>query len=576
MASNSRIYVLAAVLVLPLLIIAGRLVYLQALRQGYYQAKAVAQQSRQFEIPAKRGEIFLEDNGDLYPIALNNALKFVYADPKLIENPSEAAEKLAPIIGVDESRLREQLTFRDNNRYIELKQQVSKEVSRKISELKLKGIVLRDRDYRAYPEGPLFGHITGYVNTDNKGQYGVEEYLNAELSGKNGMLKAITDSSGVPISTQDNVIQEPKNGTSYVLSIDRYIQGVAEKALKKAIADNKAASGSVIVMDPYTGAVKALVNAPDYDPNTYSQVKPANYSSFINSAISSQFEPGSGFKPLTMSIGLESGKLTPQTTFNDSGSVTIGEYTIYNAEKKSFGAVDMGLVIKNSINTGMVYILKLMGGNPNQITRAGKEVLYQGIQKFGFGQKTGIELAGEASGRVKDTRAADVDYANMTFGQGIATTSIQMITAVASIANGGMKVQPYILAKKVKPNGELEEVLRKPSEERLMSQQNAQAITEMMVKVVEGGSGFLTRIPGYRIAGKTGTAQVPKANGQGYEEDKNIGSFIGFAPVGNPKFIMLVRVDYPQTNTFAERSAVPAFAEITKQLLSYYQVPPSN
>jgi cell division protein FtsI/penicillin-binding protein 2 len=217
-----------------------------------------------------------------------------------------------------------------------------------------------------------------------------------------------------------------------------------------------------------------------------------------------------------------------------------------------------------------------MGGNPNEITKAGKEMLYAGIQKFGFGQKTGVELAGEAAGRVKDTKAADIDYANMTFGQGIATTSLQMISALAPIANGGTKVEPHVLAKKVLPNGDLEEIRKNITQERIMSEETADTVANMMIGVVEGGSGYLTRMPGYKIAGKTGTAQVPKANGQGYEENKNIGSFIGFAPVNDPKFIMLVRVDYPQTNTYAERSAVPAFAEVAKQLFSYYQVPPEG
>lgn len=574
--SNIRLYVLAGVFLLPAIIIFGRLVTVQVFKHNFYAEKASAQQSRQFEIPAKRGELYVEENGELYPVALNNPLKYMYADPQLIENPKEAAEKLAPLLEADQADLERKLTFSGKNRYVELKQQIDKDLAKKITEAKVRGVVLRDRDYRAYPEGALFGHLTGYVNSDGRGQYGLEEYLNADLSGRNGQLKAITDSQGVPLSTQDNVIEEPRNGTSYVLTVDRYIQGIAEKALKKAVDDNKAASGSVIVMDPYTGAIKALVNTPDYDPNSYAQVKPENYASFINSAVSSQFEPGSGFKPLTMSIGIENDKVEANTGFNDTGEVVIGEYTIHNADKKKFGQVDMSLVIKNSINTGMVYILKLMGGNPNEITKAGKEMLYAGIQKFGFGQKTGVELAGEATGRVKDTKAADIDYANMTFGQGIATTSLQMITAVASIANGGTKVEPHVLAKKVLPNGELEAVRKGASSERIMSEETADTVANMMIGVVEGGSGYLTRMPGYKIAGKTGTAQVPKANGQGYEENKNIGTFIGFAPVGDPKFIMLVRVDYPQTNTYAERSAVPAFAEITKQLFSYYQVPPAG
>jgi len=574
--SNIRLYVLAAAFLLPVLIIFGRLVTVQVLKHSFYAEKASAQQSRQFEIPAKRGELYVEDNGELYPVALNNSLKYVYADPQLIEDPDKASTELAPILDLGQASLEKSLTFTGKNRYVELKQAVDKETAKKIAELRLRGVVLRDRDYRSYPEGALFGHLTGYVNNDGKGQYGLEEYLNADLSGRNGMLKAITDSQGVPLSTQDNVIEEPRNGTSYVLTVDRYIQGIAEKALKTAISDNKAASGSIIVMDPHTGAIKAMVNTPDYDPNHYTQVKPDNYASFLNSAITSQFEPGSGFKPLTMSIGIENKKVDQHTGFNDTGEVVIGEYTIHNADKKKFGQVDMALVIKNSINTGMVYILKLMGGNPNEITRAGKEMLYAGIQKFGFGQKTGVELAGEAAGRVKDPKAADIDYANMTFGQGIATTSLQMVTAMSSIANGGVKVEPHILAKKVLANGELETVHKNFANDRVMSKETADTVANMMIGVVEGGSGYLTRMPGYKIAGKTGTAQVPKANGQGYEENKNIGSFIGFAPVGDPKFIMLVRVDYPQTNTYAERSAVPAFAEVAKQLFSYYQVPPEG
>lgn len=574
--SNIRLYVLAGIFVLPMVIIFGRLVSVQVLKHNFYADKASAQQSRQFEIPAKRGELYVEENGELYPVALNNSLKYVYADPQLIEDPKEAAATLAPILQSEEKDLEKKLTFTGKNRYVELKQQVDQDVAKKVAEAKIRGVVLRDRDYRAYPEGALFGHLTGYVNSDGRGQYGLEEYLNADLSGRNGQLKAVTDSQGVPLSTQDNIIEEPRNGSSYVLTVDRYIQGVAEKALKKALVDNKAASGSIIVMDPYTGAIKAMVNAPDYDPNNYASVKPEDYGSFINSAVSSQFEPGSGFKPLTMSIAIENDKVEANTSFNDSGEVVIGEYTINNADKKKFGQVDMSLVIKNSINTGMVYILKLMGGNPNEITKAGKEMLYAGIQKFGFGQKTGVELAGEAAGRVKDTKAADIDYANMTFGQGIATTSLQMISALAPIANGGTKVEPHVLAKKVLPNGDLEEIRKNNAQERIMSEETADTVANMMIGVVEGGSGYLTRMPGYKIAGKTGTAQVPKANGQGYEENKNIGSFIGFAPVNDPKFIMLVRVDYPQTNTYAERSAVPAFAEVAKQLFSYYQVPPEG
>lgn len=566
-----RIYALTGILAIPAAAIIGRLVYVQIIKSGDYRARAVAQQSRQFEIPAKRGEIFVEDGGELSPVALNNALKFLYVDPKLIKDPAATAQKLAPIINQDETKLRDQLTFK-TSRYIELKQQIGQDEAGKIAKLQITGLILRDRDYRFYPESNLLSHVLGYVNSDGKGQYGVEQYLDEKLAGKNGSLKAVTDSNGVPISTQDNISSEPEDGVGVVLTIDRYIQGVAERALKSAIDTNHAPSGSVIVMDPKTGAIRAMVNYPDYDPNNYGKVSADNYNSFINSAVSNQFEPGSGFKPLTMAIGLEAGKIKPDTTFNDTGSKTIGEYTIRNAENHSFGLVDMSLVIKNSINTGMVFILEQLGGG--QITRAGKEMLYQGIQKFGLGKKTGVDLAGEASGKLKDPKAADIDYANMTFGQGIGTTSLQMITALATIANGGTLVKPYVIDKSIAPDGKITTLDHKPQAERIIKKENANAVAQMMIKVVEGGSGYLARMPGYKIAGKTGTAQVPRADGKGYEDNKNIGSFIGFAPVDNPQFIILVRVDYPQTNTFAERSAVPAFAEIAKELFKYYDIPP--
>jgi len=572
---QGRLYGLVAILIIPILVIAGRLVQLQVVHAKDYQARATAQQSRKFELPARRGEIYVSDTDGLYPVALNDRQKFLYTDPKLVLDTEKSARELSRVTQIDESKLRGQLNS-DTSRYIELKQKIGPEEASAITKLKLPGIILKDRDYRYYPEGALFGHLLGYVNADTKGQYGVEEYFNDQLSGKSGQLKAVTDNQGVPIASQDNVLTEAQNGRGVVLTIDRYLQGVASKALKSAIDANKSPSGSIIIMDPSSGAIKAMVNYPDYDPNAYGAVKAENYSSFVNSAISNQFEPGSGFKAITMAIGLESGKIRADTTFNDTGSTTIGEYTIFNAEKKSFGQVDMSLVIKNSINTGMVFILRTMGGDPNKITKAGKELLYQGIGKFGFGKRTGVELAGEASGRVKDTRAADIDYANMTFGQGIATTSLQMVSAVAAIANGGTLVTPYVADKEVQADGSLKPIIHTPRAEKIISQTNAKEVAQMMIKVVEGGSGYLTRIPGYKIAGKTGTAQVPRADGKGYEDNKNIGSFVGFAPVENPKFVMLVRIDYPQTNTFAERSAVPAFAEVTKELFRYYQIPPTQ
>lgn len=305
-------------------------------------------------------------------------------------------------------------------------------------------------------------------------------------------------------------------------------------------------------------------------------MKPEDYRKFINSSVSNQFEPGSGFKVFTMSAGIDSGKVKANTTYNDTGEVKVADRTIKNAENHKFGIQTMTDVIQKSLNTGVVFVLKQLGGDPNKITRAGKELFYKYIKDFGFGERTGIEQAGEATGKVRDAKASDVDYANMTFGQGLSTTTIQMVQAVGAIANGGTMYQPYLVAKTITPDQDIIENKPKVVKDRVISRQSAAVVASMMQKVVEHGSGYATRIKGYNVAGKTGTAQVPRADGQGYEENKNVGSFVGFAPTEDPKFVMMVRIDYPHVPGFAEKTAVPAFATVAKELLKYYQIPPSN
>ncbi len=567
-----RLNIITAVFGLFFVIITVRLFQVQVVLGQEYEAKANSQQSRKFQISASRGQIYLDENGELYPVALNQKLNMLYVDPKFIVQPSKAAEELAKVTGLDEAKLKDQLTYK-KSRYIELKQKVSSEEAARIRALKIPGIVLRPEDYRYYPEGNLFSHVLGYVNSDGEGQYGLEQYLDTDLTGRDGLLKAATDSMGVPIVSNENTIVEPKNGTDVVLTIDRSIQAVAGQALVKAVQDNRAESGSIIVMDPQTGAVKALVNYPDYDPNNYGAVKGSDYGVFRNRAVTDLFEPGSGFKVITMAAGLDSGKVTPDTTYNDTGEFEVSGKTIRNAENHKFGVQSMYDVIQKSLNTGVVFVLRKLGNDPDKITREGKNTLYNYIKKFGFGVRTGIEQSGEATAVVKPPSTYDVDYANMTFGQGIAVTSIQLIQAVGAIANGGKLYQPYLVDGVVK-NGQIRKNPPKLINSQVVSSQVAAQTASMMTRVVEKGSGWATKMPGYSIAGKTGTAQVPKPDGSGYEEAKNIGSFVGFAPVEDPKFVMLVRIDYPKVEGFAEKTAVPAFATVAKALMKYYQIPP--
>ena len=567
---NWRLYTLAIIFVLFWLIVVGRLIYIQAFQAKKYAAKASVQQSRKFEIPASRGIVYVKDSQDLYPIALNNKVYTLAVDPKFIKDADNTAQKLNEIINSNKDEIKNQII--KDSRYIEINKSINTDQAEKIKSMSLPGVILIERASRFYPEGSLFSHVLGYVNDDGKGQYGFEQFNDETMGGTNGQYNTTTDALGVPIRSADNTISEPVAGKDYVLTLDRGLQAVAQEALKQAVESNRAESGSIIVMDVKTGAIKAMVNYPDYDPNNFRQVK--DYKVFSNSAVSSLFEPGSGFKVVTMAAGLDTGKIRPNTTFNDTGEVKVGDKVIKNAENHKFGISTMTDVIQKSLNTGVVFVLQSLGGTTGKITPEGKQSFFSYIEKFGFGKITGIEQAGEVSSKVKQPSTYDVDYANMSFGQGISVNSLQLLTAVGAIANKGVLMKPYLVEGELQSDQTIKKT--QPQVVRgVISPETAAELSQIMTQVVEQGSGYLTKMKGYKIAGKTGTAQVPRADGKGYEDNKNIGSFVGFAPADDPKFVMLVRVDYPKAEGFAEKTAVPAFATVAKELMRYYQIPPS-
>jgi cell division protein FtsI/penicillin-binding protein 2 len=559
-------------------IILLRLFSLQVIQHQHYLAVATKEHQRKYEVAAKRGEIFVRDGDIKVPLALNQTLKLLYADPSIIPEGDKAktAQALAGVTGDPVSFYLTAL--QQSKEYVVLKTKVPGDMASKIKNQNLYGIGLIDQDYRVYPEGQLASQLLGFVNGDGDGQYGVEGYMDDKLKGDPGQLNAKTDTNGVPIATADNIIKQPVDGSSVVLTIDRNIQAQAEQFLKKGVENAKAKSGSVVVIDPKTGAVKAMANYPTYDPNDFGNV--TDYSLFTNSIVSDQFEPGSGFKVITMSAGLDTGKVHPDTTYDDTGSVQIDGYTVSNAAGHKDGpGTNMMKVIRDSLNTGVVFVLRQLGTDPNKITPQSKKVLYDYVVKhFGFGVRTGIEQADEAQGYVHaPDHASDVNYANMTFGQGISVTMMQMVTAVSAIANGGKMYQPYLVDQTISPDGtESSRTLPRVVNDHVISAQAAHDITAMMQVVVEHGSGYLAHLPGYNIAGKTGTAQIPRADGKGYEDNKNIGSFVGFGPVEDPRFVLMVRINEPQINGFAETTTVPVFANISKWLLQYYAIPPSS
>lgn len=574
MNTSQRFQILQYVLLALGLVVFVRLAYLQIVRHDHYVALAASEHQRKYEVPAPRGQIYLRDGDAKVPLALNQNLKLLYADPSLMKDKADTAAKLAKVTGDNPADYVKALE--KGKEYAVLKQKVPEDMATKIKEQKLKGVGLIAQSYRTYPEGSLASQLLGFVNNDGKGQYGIEGYLDAELKGKAGLLNAKTDTSGVPIATSDNLSRQPENGTALTLTIDRSIQAQSESFIKEGVEAVRADSGSIVVMDPNTGAIKAMANFPTYDPNDYTKTK--DFQRFQNATVSNAFEPGSGFKTFTMGAGLDSGKIRPETTFSDPGCVKMDKYEICNADgHKGTANTDMTVVIRDSLNTGMIFVLQSLGGNPAKMTPAAKQLFHSYItDRFQFGKRTGIEQAGEAKGVINPPTSNDVNYANMSFGQGESVTMVQMTAAMASIANRGTYYQPYLVEERQKPDGSVVKTKPKVVKKDVISDAAAEDLTKMLEVVVERGSGYLAKTPGYKIAGKTGTAQVPNPNGAGYLPDVNIGTFTGYAPAENPQFVVMVRINHPRVPGFAEKTTVPVFSNLTRWLLQYYKVPPSS
>lgn len=433
-------------------------------------------------------------------------------------------------------------------------------------ELKIPGVGFIMKLMRYYPEGNIGSHLTGFVSLNEVkqvGNYGLEGFFENELRGSPGSIKTERGAGGDLIIINDREYHKPQNGSDLVLTIDRTIQFTVCDKLNKAVLRHGADGGSAIVMNPKTGEILAMCSYPDFDPNKYSEV--ANIKVFNNPAIFNQYEPGSIFKVITMAMGLDQEKITPDTTFNDSAPVKIANYTIENSDKKSHGVVTMTNVLEQSLNTGAIFVAR----------KVGLSDFKNYIKAFGFGEKTGIELEGEGKGNIRnldDKLNPDLNLYTASFGQGISVTPIQMVNAFSTIANGGVMMKPYIVKEIIKNDGTKDEI--QPHEiGSIISARAAILLGGMMVNVVENGHGKKAGVKGYWVAGKTGTAQVYKKDGRGYEANAHIGSFAGFAPADNPKFAMLVRIDNPRDVEWAESSAAPLFGEISEFLLNYWQIP---
>jgi len=566
---SQRARILQAAFFILAVLIGVRLFILQVIEHNFYEALASGQHEIYKDLFPERGEIFVgeEVSERHYAAATNQELSLVYADPRHIEDPEEFLNQLQGVLLFDDE-FKEATLERISDAsdpYEPIMHEVPDEQAEQIRALNLSGVGFTSERRRLYPESRLGGHVIGFVGADDSadrsGRYGVEGYFNEELSGEHGFLHSALDATGSWITVADRSFKPAVDGADIYLTLDRNIQYHACVKLVEAVERYNAGGGSIIVMRP-DGKILAMCSMPDFDPNKYNEAEDIGV--FNNPAIFNQYEPGSVFKAITMAGALDQDKVTPKTTYEDTGEVVIGEHTIKNFDEKAYGIQTMTQVLEKSLNTGAIFAMEQIG----------KDKFREYVKKFGFGDYTGIQLETENPGNIASlNQRGDIFSATASYGQGIAVTPLQMVNSFAVIANGGKLVKPYIIDKIIYPDGS-EQAFASKELDTVISQRTATLLSGMLVTVVESGHGTKAGVPGYYVAGKTGTAQVARADGRpGYDPNITIASFIGYAPAQNPAFVMLVKLDRP-AGQWGSATAAPVFGEMAQFLLNYLQIPP--
>jgi len=563
-----RAQILSAIVVALFLVVFLKLFQVQIVNHNFYKVLAQDQHEFSEKIIPERGEIFINDSysDKIYPLAVNKELSLVYAVPKNIDDKKEVATKLAELLELDEEEVFKIISKKDDP-YEVLKRKVSDEVVEKIKSEDITGIKTSPEIIRYYPGDSLAANVIGFVGYsghEKVGQYGIEGYYNERLQGTMGFLELEKDSMGKWITFGSKNSQSSQDGDDIVLTIDQTIQYISETKLKEAVIKYGAESGNIIIMDPKTGAIVAMAQYPSFNPNEYFKEKEMNV--FLNSSIHSVYEPGSIQKVITMAIGLDLGKISPSSTYFDYGFVKIDGWTIHNSDGKTNEKQTMTQILEKSLNTGSIFVQQ----------QVAKKDFYNYLRLFKLDELTGIEINGEEKGSLSRLNSKkDINYATVSYGQGISVTPLSILTAISSFANDGKLMKPYIVSEFIKADGHSEK--NKPKVVcQVVSPKTASLISAMMTSVIKNGHAKQAGIKGYKLAGKTGTAQIPKKNGRGYEEDKTIHTFVGFGPIPNPKFSILVKLDSPTNALYAANTTAVVFGELSQELVNYYNVPASH
>jgi stage V sporulation protein D (sporulation-specific penicillin-binding protein) len=550
------------------LIIICRLAYLQVLNVNFYRKEARKQQIFSNSISSNRGDIFIQDkNGELYILATNKDSKFVFISPDQIKDKERTSNFLSEALDIERDLILEK-AGQENRSYTVIKKEISEKEINEIESLRedpdfKESVYIGSKITRYYPEDNFASHIIGFLGGEQKGQYGVENFYEDYLKGEDGFVVGEKSSDGFMIFFDSESSLPVREGSDLILTIDFYVQYEAERLLQEAKEIFEIDNGQILVINPKTGEIKAAASLVSFDPNNYSSY---GLETFINPIFQRLFEPGSVFKVMTMAAAIEEGKITPETTYVDEGFIKIGPDTLYNYAKRTYGECTMTEVLEKSINTGAVF-----AGN-----KLPRDVFLDYIEKFGVFEKTGIDVQGEIRSTNEELKKGyEVNFATAAFGQGIEMTPIQLVRAFSAIANEGKLIKPY-LVNQIINSGEVVFNNKTEVQGQVVSQKTASKVRDMLISVIENGFSQKAKIPGYYVAGKTGTAQVTfsslEINKSGYSE-KTIQTFIGFAPAFNPEFLIMIKLDNPNTRT-AEYSAIPLFRKLAEYIINYYQIPP--
>jgi len=556
--NRKRIYFLFILFLIAFSLISYRLVSVQYLDASKYQAYAQYQHMGEFVLHSKRGKI-MDRNGNELAVSLIE--KTIYANPMEIEDPDEAAIAISEVLDIGREELYGKLSDNDLG-FVYIKRKISSQEASKVARLGIEGIYIQDESKRYYPQENLAAPIIGFTGTDGNGLYGIELEYETILRGVDGRAEAEKDVFGNIIPGNIKTYLEPVDGKDVMLTIDTQIQFIAEQSLEKVVNDHDALAAAAIVMDPWSGEVLAMASYPGFDPNNHQ-----DYDEYLYKAagISFTYEPGSTFKIVNIASALEQGTVESQQVFDLPSSIRVADRTIKEIFRVSNIQYSTVEIIQHSSNVGAVVVALSMGG----------KIFWEGIRNFGFGAKTGIELPGEEKGILHDYKSwPSSTIGALAIGQSISVTPLQLLRAVCAVANGGYLIQPTIISEVMLGDSQ-EEAIADMEESRIISQETADSVKDMMLAVVQDGTGTNAQIEDVQVCGKTGTAEKANKSGIGYSEGRSITSFVGFAPYDYPELAVIVVVDEPQgeeRTVWGGTVAAPVFKEIMEYALERIKI----